>query len=72
MDIGIAEVRKSEKALGGGGREQHLGAELSIGGGGEGARAPPKVYKLTPVSITFYRSELLLGIDLSIIHIGFV
>ena len=45
MDIVIAEVRKSEKSRGGG-ESSIEGAELSIG---EGARAIPTVYKLTPV-----------------------
>ena len=45
MYIGIAEVCKSEKKLG---AESSIeGVELSIGGG---ARATPKVYKLTPVA----------------------
>ena len=48
MDIGIAEVHKSEKKhLGEGGESSIEGAELSIGGGGT-----PKLFKLTPVTGT--------------------
>ena len=44
MDIGIAEVRKSIKKTLGGGDESNIdGAELSMGEGGGGARATPKV-----------------------------
>ena len=44
MDIGIAEVRKSEKNIGGP-RAALRGPNSALGG----PRATPKVYKLTPV-----------------------
>ena len=48
MDIGIAEVRKSEEKKTLGGAESNIeGAEFSIGG----PRTTPKVYKLTPARI---------------------
>ena len=50
MDIGIPQVRKSgKKNIGRGTKSNIEGAVLSIRGGG--ARAAPKVYKLTPVII---------------------
>ena len=48
MDVGIAEVRKSEKKTLGGPRATLRGPNSALGG----PRATPKVYKLTPVALT--------------------
>ena len=55
MDIGIAEVRKSEKKHWGGGPRATLrGPNSALGG----PRATPKVYKLTPVVLRYFSFKL--------------
>ena len=53
MDIGIAEMRKSEKNIGGGGESNIEGAELSIGG----AEGHPKSIQIDTSEHLSYRRK---------------
>ena len=66
MDIGIAEVGKSEKKHWGGGKSSIEGAELSIGRGG--GRGPLQKYTNWHQWVQIFATALLFSADISATH----